>query len=203
MVRSRSWRTRPGSLITSTSRSFLPTGRRGWAECSRYRALPPWSKSSPEPKVSRCPRRGSVSTGGRCGSAWDASCSGRVFDGLGRPRDGLPPPLSVEERSIDGSPINPCRREYPREFLETGISAIDGLNSFVLGQKLPIFSESGLAHDALAMQIIRQARAPGVEKFVIVFVALGLPRERRSPLRAGLPNQRRSDARRRVPQLGR
>ena len=102
---------------------------------------------------------------------------GRVFDGLGRPRDGLPPPLSVEERPIEGAPINPFRREYPRDFLETGVSAIDGLNSLILGQKLPIFTEAGLSHDALAMQIIRQARAPSVEKFVIVFVALGLPRD--------------------------
>lgn len=99
---------------------------------------------------------------------------GRVFDGLGRPRDGLPPPSTIEMRDIGGSPINPCRREYPRDFLETGVSAIDALNSIVLGQKIPIFTESGLAHDDLAMQIIRQARAPGVEKFAIVFVALGL-----------------------------
>jgi V/A-type H+-transporting ATPase subunit B len=74
-------------------------------------------------------------------------------------------------------PINPCRREYPRDFLQTGISSIDALNSVVLGQKIPIFTESGLGHDALAMQIIRQARAPGVEKFAIVFAALGLPRD--------------------------
>ena len=99
---------------------------------------------------------------------------GRVFDGLGRPRDGLPPPSTIELREIGGSPINPVRREYPRDFLETGISAIDALNSVVLGQKIPIFTESGLAHDDLAMQIIRQARAPGVEKFAIVFAALGL-----------------------------
>lgn len=102
---------------------------------------------------------------------------GRIFDGLGRPRDGLPPPSTIELRPIEGSPINPCRREYPRDFLETGISAIDALNSVVLGQKIPIFTESGLAHDDLAMQIIRQVRAPGVEKFAIVFAALGLPRE--------------------------
>lgn len=102
---------------------------------------------------------------------------GRVFDGVGRPRDGLPPPLVLEERPIEGAPINPCRREYPRDFLETGISAIDGLNSVVLGQKLPIFTESGLPHDALAMQIIRQAHAPGVEQFAVVFAALGLPRD--------------------------
>jgi V/A-type H+-transporting ATPase subunit B len=102
---------------------------------------------------------------------------GRVFDGLGRPRDGLPPPPSVEERPIDGAPINPCRREDPRDVLETGVSAIDGLNTLVLGQKLPIFSESGLAHDALVLQIIRQARAPRGESFAVVFVGLGLPRE--------------------------
>lgn len=102
---------------------------------------------------------------------------GRVFDGVGRPRDGLPPPLVDEERPIEGAPINPCRREYPRDFLETGVSAIDGLNSVVLGQKLPIFTESGLPHDALAMQIVRQARAPGMEHFAVVFAALGLPRE--------------------------
>lgn len=102
---------------------------------------------------------------------------GRIFDGLGSPRDGLPPPACVERRAIGGSPINPCRRVYPRDFLETGISAIDALNSVVLGQKIPIFTESGLAHDELAMQIIRQAHAPGVEKFAVVFAALGLPRD--------------------------
>lgn len=100
---------------------------------------------------------------------------GRVFDGLGRPRDGLPPPLVDEERPIEGEPLNPVRREYPREFLETGISSIDALDSVVLGQKLPIFSEAGLPHHELARQILRQARAPGVESFAVVFVALGLP----------------------------
>jgi V/A-type H+-transporting ATPase subunit B len=101
---------------------------------------------------------------------------GRIFDGLGRPRVGLQAPLVVEERPIDGAAINPCRREYPRDFLETGISAIDLLTSVVLGQKLPIFTEAGLPHDALALQIVRHARAPGVENFAIVFAALGLPR---------------------------
>jgi V/A-type H+-transporting ATPase subunit B len=102
---------------------------------------------------------------------------GRVLDGIGRPLDGLPPAPAVELRGITGSAINPTRRAYPRDFLETGISAIDALNSVVLGQKIPIFTESGLQHDDLAMQIVRQARAPGVEKFAIVFAALGLPRE--------------------------
>ena len=102
---------------------------------------------------------------------------GRVFDGMGRPGDGLPPPVAVERRPIEGAPINPSRREYPRDFLETGISAIDALDSLVLGQKLPIFSEPGLAHDELAMQIVRGARAPSSRGFAIVFVGLGLPGE--------------------------
>jgi V/A-type H+-transporting ATPase subunit B len=101
---------------------------------------------------------------------------GRTLDGAGQPRDGLPPPLAAEERPIEGLAINPCRREYPRDFLETGISAIDLLISVVLGQKLPIFTEAGLPHDDLALQIVGQARAPGVEQFAIVFAALGLPR---------------------------
>ena len=102
---------------------------------------------------------------------------GRRFDGLGRPTDGLPPPVVADERAIEGAVINPVRREFPRDFLETGVSAIDVLNTLVLGQKLPIFTEAGLPHDALAIQIISQARAARVEDFVVVFVALGLPRE--------------------------
>lgn len=102
---------------------------------------------------------------------------GRIYDGMGRPCDGLPPPLVDEERAIDGAPVNPVRREFPRDFLQTGISSIDALNSVVLGQKLPIFTEAGLPHDTLAMQIITQAAAPGVENFAVVFAALGLPRD--------------------------
>jgi V/A-type H+/Na+-transporting ATPase subunit B len=102
---------------------------------------------------------------------------GRVFDGLGRPRDGLPPPHVVDERSVEGLPINVIRREFPRDFLQTGVSAIDVANTVVLGQKLPIFSEAGLPHDRLVMQIITQARATGVESFAVVFAALGLPRD--------------------------
>jgi len=101
---------------------------------------------------------------------------GRTLDGLGRPRDGLPPPLVIEERPIAGLPINPSRRDYPRDFLETGVSAIDLLTSVVLGQKLPVFTEAGLPHDRLVQQIVRQAQAPSVEQFAIVFAALGLPR---------------------------
>lgn len=102
---------------------------------------------------------------------------GRVFDGLGRPRDGLPPPRVVDERNVEGLPINAMRREFPRDYLETGISAIDVANTVVLGQKLPIFSEAGLPHDTLAMQIITQAHAAGVGSFAVVFAALGLPRD--------------------------
>jgi V/A-type H+-transporting ATPase subunit B len=102
---------------------------------------------------------------------------GRIYDGMGRPCDELPPPVVVEERPIEGAPVNPVRREFPRDFLQTGISSIDALDSVVLGQKLPIFTEAGLPHDALAMQIITQARAPGVETFAVVFAGLGLPRD--------------------------
>ncbi|HET9752899.1 MAG TPA: V-type ATP synthase subunit B [Myxococcales bacterium] len=101
---------------------------------------------------------------------------GRVLDALGRPRDGLPLPAVEDVRSISGAAINPVRREVPMEFLETGISAIDALNTLVLGQKLPIFTEAGLPHDALVRQIVRQAHAPGVESFAVVFAAMGLPR---------------------------
>jgi V/A-type H+-transporting ATPase subunit B len=102
---------------------------------------------------------------------------GRVLDALGRPRDGHPSPLALEQRAVDGWPINPTRRECPRAFLETGFSVIDALNTLTLGQKLPIFTESGLPHDRIARVILRQARAPGVERFALVFVGLGLPRE--------------------------
>lgn len=102
---------------------------------------------------------------------------GRVLDSLGRPRDGMPAPLAVEERPIDGLPLNPVRRDCPRACLETGFSAIDGLNTLTLGQKLPIFTQSGLPHDRIAAAILEQARAPGVARFAIVFAGLGLPRE--------------------------
>lgn len=100
---------------------------------------------------------------------------GRVFDGLGRPLDGNPSPFANERRDVNGAPINPTAREYPREFIQTGISAIDGMNTLIRGQKLPIFSGSGLPHNALAAQIVRQARltTPG-EEFVIIFVAIGV-----------------------------
>lgn len=100
---------------------------------------------------------------------------GRVFDGLGNPLDGAPPPLPEALRDVNGEPINPVRRDYPRECIQTGISTIDGMNTLVRGQKLPIFSGSGLPHDFLAAQIVRQATLPGAgEQFAVVFAAIGV-----------------------------
>lgn len=100
---------------------------------------------------------------------------GRVFNGLGEPIDGYPPIISSEKRNVNGNPINPYARVYPRDFIQTGISAIDGMNSLVRGQKLPIFSGNGLPHNKLAAQIIRQAKLLNSdEKFVMVFAGMGI-----------------------------
>ena len=95
---------------------------------------------------------------------------GRVFDGLGRPIDGGPDPIAEERWSVNGSPINPTARTYPTKFIQTGISAIDGMNTLVRGQKLPVFSGSGLPHNRVTSQIVRQARIVGDDvSFAIVF----------------------------------
>lgn len=100
---------------------------------------------------------------------------GRVFDGLGKPKDGGPKIIPEKRVDIAGEPINPVSRDYPSEFIQTGISAIDGLNTLVRGQKLPIFSGSGLPHSKLAAQIARQAKVLGGEgKFAVVFAAMGI-----------------------------
>ena len=100
---------------------------------------------------------------------------GRVFNGVGAPRDGRPPLVSALKRPVNGAPVNPSARAYPREFIQTGVSAIDGMNALVRGQKLPIFSGSGLPHNRLAAQIVRQARLPGEEgSFAVVFAAMGV-----------------------------
>ena len=99
----------------------------------------------------------------------------RVFDGLGRPIDGGPDILPEKRMDINGLPMNPAARNYPQEFIQTGISAIDGLNTLVRGQKLPIFSASGLPHANLAAQIARQAKVRGTsEPFAVVFAAMGI-----------------------------
>jgi V/A-type H+-transporting ATPase subunit B len=100
---------------------------------------------------------------------------GRVFDGMGRPIDGGPEIIPEMRMDVNGTPINPVARKYPQEFIQTGVSAIDGLNTLVRGQKLPIFSASGLPHAQLAAQIARQARVLGSdEKFAVVFAAMGI-----------------------------
>ncbi len=100
---------------------------------------------------------------------------GRVFDGLGRPKDGGPKIIPEARHDINGNPINPAARDYPSEFIQTGISAIDGLNTLVRGQKLPVFSASGLPHARLAAQIARQAKVLGTDsKFAVVFAAIGI-----------------------------
>ena len=100
---------------------------------------------------------------------------GRVFNGMGEPIDGGPAILAEEHRDINGLPMNPAARAYPAEFIQTGVSTIDGLNTLARGQKLPIFSASGLPHAALAAQIARQAKVLGDnENFAVVFAAIGI-----------------------------
>jgi V/A-type H+-transporting ATPase subunit B len=99
---------------------------------------------------------------------------GRALNSVGDPRDGLPPPLGEARVPLAGAPINPTRRLPPRDFLETGISAIDGLNTLVRGQKLPVFSSPGLPALELAATIVEQARAPHGEPFAVVFAAIGI-----------------------------
>jgi V/A-type H+-transporting ATPase subunit B len=103
---------------------------------------------------------------------------GRVFDGAGRPIDGSPEIIPKKRLDINGEPINPTAREYPKEFIQTGMSTIDGLNTLVRGQKLPIFSASGLPHNELAAQIARQAKVLGkAEEFAVIFCAMGITAE--------------------------
>ncbi|MBD9219577.1 V-type ATP synthase subunit B [Anaerotignum sp. MSJ-24] len=100
---------------------------------------------------------------------------GRVFNGMGKPIDNGPDIIPEKRMDINGAPINPAAREYPAEFIQTGVSAIDGLNTLVRGQKLPIFSCSGLPHSQLAVQIARQAKVRGTDsKFAVVFAAIGI-----------------------------
>jgi len=100
---------------------------------------------------------------------------GRVFDGIGRPIDKGPAPVAEEHRDVNGLPVNPTARKYPTKFIQTGISAIDGMNTLVRGQKLPVFSGSGLPHNDVAAQIVRQAKIVGEDvSFAIVFCAMGV-----------------------------
>lgn len=103
---------------------------------------------------------------------------GRIFDGIGKPKDGGGPIIPEQRNDINGQPVNPVARNYPNEFIQTGISAIDGLNTLVRGQKLPVFSASGLPHAELATQIARQAKVKDSNsKFAVVFAAIGITYE--------------------------
>ena len=105
-----------------------------------------------------------------------ADMLGRTFDGLGNPIDGLGPILADKKLDVNGKPLNPVAREYPRNYIRTGISAIDGLMTLIRGQKLPIFSGNGLPHDQLAAQIVMQSSLGdnSDEKFAVVFAAMGV-----------------------------
>ncbi len=112
---------------------------------------------------------------------------GRVFDGLGRPLDGLPEPVGEFFKDVNGQPMNPERRDYPEDFIQTGISVIDCMNTLVRGQKLPIFSGAGLPHNKLAAQIARQATVVGSgEEFAVVFAAIGVQHTEASFFRRSL-----------------
>lgn len=116
---------------------------------------------------------------------------GRVFDGMGNPRDGGAPVIAAKRMDVNGEPINPAARDYPNEFIQTGISAIDGLNTLVRGQKLPVFSMSGLPHAELAAQIARQARVlNSAEKFAVVFAAVGITPMRKRIILSAISRRR-------------
>ncbi|MBD3260957.1 MAG: V-type ATP synthase subunit B, partial [Candidatus Altiarchaeales archaeon] len=106
-----------------------------------------------------------------------SSVLGRVFNGRGQPIDGVGEIVAEDRKDINGSPINPSAREYPRQVINTGLSAIDGMNTLVRGQKLPIFSASGLPHNNLASQITRQASVSTEEEFAVVFAGMGITYE--------------------------
>ncbi len=100
---------------------------------------------------------------------------GRVMNGLGKSRDGSPIPQGAFDRDVNGEPINPTARVYPRDFIQTGISVIDGMTTLIQGQKLPIFSGNGMEHNQLAAQIAKQAKVRGGDSdFAIVFAAMGI-----------------------------
>lgn len=105
----------------------------------------------------------------------DREMLGRVFDGLGRPIDGAPQVMTDRMLNVNGLPVNPWSREYPRDFIQTGISAIDGMNTLIRGQKLPIFSGSGMPHNLIAAQIAKQAKIlTAEEEFIVIFAAMGV-----------------------------
>ena len=136
---------------------------------------------------------------------------GRVFDGLGMPLDGGPQPLADRYADVNGQPINPTARVYPSEYIQTGISAIDAMNTLLRGQKLPIFSGAGMPHDQIAAQIVRQAalgttageESTDAEQFAIVFAAMGVKHDVADFFRQSFSESGALTARGHVPQPGR
>lgn len=122
---------------------------------------------------------GTVLTGEPMKLALSKEILGRVFDGVGNPADNLGSIYPETRRDVNGLPINPVQREYPRNFIQTGISSIDALMTLIRGQKLPIFSGSGMKHNELAVQIVRQAKIAGAtdKNFAVVFAAMGVKRD--------------------------
>ena len=122
---------------------------------------------------------GTVMTGEPLKMSLSPEILGRVFDGVGRPIDGLGNIYPEKKVDVNGTPINPVTREYPRNFIQTGISSIDALMTLIRGQKLPIFSGSGMKHNELAVQIVRQAKIAGAtdKNFAVVFAAMGVKRD--------------------------
>ena len=141
-------------------------------EISRGRALVQLFENSQGLKISNSKAR-FLGHGIQLGVSGDML--GRIFDGMGEPIDGGPAIIPEKKMDINGTPINPAARDFPSEFIQTGISAIDGLNTLVRGQKLPVFSGSGLPHAQVATQIARQAKVLGTnEGFAVVFAAVGI-----------------------------
>ena len=140
------WKASP---MTSWWRSSCPTAPCAGARCWRSTATAPWSSClKPAAGINLARLQGPLSGPPPAAGACPRDMLGRVFNGMGQPIDGGPEILAEEYRDINGLPMNPAARDYPNEFIQTGISAIDGLNTLVRGQKLPIFSGSGLPHAA-------------------------------------------------------
>jgi V/A-type H+-transporting ATPase subunit B len=133
------------------------------------------SSIATDESVGLAPHRAEVVLTGRVASAVvGRDLLGRAFDGHGEPVDGMPAPIGEAERPVDGAPLNPVRRAPPRDFIETGFSAIDAMNTLVRGQKLPVFGGPGLPALELAARIVEWARPTGDEPFAVVFAAIGI-----------------------------
>ncbi len=182
-----------GVTYDELGRLSCPTVPCAAARCWRSTATTPWFSSLSPPRASTWPSQGALPGPPPLQLGVSGDMLGRVFNGMGKPIDGGPEILAEEYRDINGLPMNPAARDYPNEFIQTGISTIDGLNTLVRGQKLPIFSGSGLPHAALAAQIARQARVLGDDagNFAVVLCRHRHHLRGVRLLRAGVPPHRR------------